>query len=50
MGRSASGVRGVTLADENDEVIGMVAVNNLEENILVVSEKGYGKRSELEEN
>ncbi len=49
MGRSASGVRGVTLADKNDEVIGMVAVNNLEENILVVSEKGYGKRSELED-
>jgi DNA gyrase subunit A len=49
MGRSASGVRGVTLADENDEVIGMVTVNNLEENILVVSEKGYGKRSELED-
>ena len=49
MGRSASGVRGVTLANENDEVIGMVAVNNLEENILVVSEKGYGKRSELED-
>ena len=49
MGRSASGVRGVTLADEKDEVIGMVAVNNLEENILVVSEKGYGKRSGLED-
>ncbi len=49
MGRSASGVRGVTLADEKDEVIGMVTVNNLEENILVVSEKGYGKRSELED-
>ena len=49
MGRSASGVRGVTLANQNDEVIGMVAVNNLEENILVVSEKGYGKRSELED-
>jgi len=49
MGRNASGVRGVTLADEKDEVIGMVAVNNLEENILVVSEKGYGKRSELED-
>src|SRR6056300_2105392 len=49
MGRNASGVRGVTLADENDEVIGMVAVNNLEENILVVSEKGYGKRSGLED-
>ena len=39
----------MTLADENDEVIGMVAVNNLEENILVVSEKGYGKRSGLED-
>lgn len=49
MGRNASGVRGVTLANETDEVIGMVAVNNLEENILVVSEKGYGKRSELED-
>ena len=49
MGRSASGVRGVTLADEKDEVIGMVAVNNFEENILVVSEKGYGKRSELDD-
>ncbi len=49
MGRNASGVRGVTLADEKDEVIGMVALNNLEENILVVSEKGYGKRSELED-
>ena len=49
IGRNASGVRGVTLADEKDEVIGMVAVNNLEENILVVSEKGYGKRSELED-
>ena len=49
MGRNASGVRGVTLADEKDEVIGMVAINNLEENILVVSEKGYGKRSELED-
>ena len=49
MGRNASGVRGVTLADEKDEVIGMVAINNLEENILIVSEKGYGKRSELED-
>jgi DNA gyrase subunit A len=49
MGRNASGVRGITLANEKDEVIGMVAVNNLEENILVVSEKGYGKRSELED-
>lgn len=49
MGRSASGVRGVTLADATDEVIGMVAVNNFEENILVVSERGFGKRSELDD-
>ena len=49
MGRTASGVRGITLADDNDEVIGMVAVNDMESNILVVSEKGYGKRSKLED-
>ncbi|OIQ28568.1 MAG: DNA gyrase subunit A [Bacteroidetes bacterium MedPE-SWsnd-G2] len=49
MGRNASGVRGVTLAHDQDEVIGMVAVNDMESNILVVSEKGYGKRSSLED-
>jgi len=49
MGRTASGVRGITLAHDNDEVIGMVAVNNAESDILVVSEKGYGKRSSLED-
>ena len=49
MGRTASGVRGITLQHENDEVIGMVAVNDMESNILVVSEKGYGKRSKLED-
>ncbi|MBC8754694.1 DNA gyrase subunit A [Kordia sp. YSTF-M3] len=49
MGRNASGVRGITLANENDEVIGMIAVNDMESNILVVSEKGYGKRSSLED-
>jgi len=49
MGRGASGVRGITLASENDEVVGMVSVNDLESNILVVSEKGYGKRSSLED-
>ncbi|OSY87646.1 DNA gyrase subunit A [Tenacibaculum holothuriorum] len=49
MGRTASGVRGITLAHDNDEVIGMVAVNDMESNILVVSEKGYGKRSKLED-
>ena len=49
MGRGASGVRGITLADDNDEVIGMVAVNDTESNILVVSENGYGKRSLVED-
>ena len=49
MGRNASGVRGVTLANDEDEVIGMVSVHNFEEEILVVSEKGYGKRSSIED-
>ncbi|RKF03670.1 DNA gyrase subunit A [Tenacibaculum lutimaris] len=49
MGRTASGVRGITLAHDNDEVIGMVAVDDAESDILVVSEKGYGKRSKLED-
>jgi len=49
MGRNASGVRGITLADASDEVIGMISVNNLEENVLVVSERGYGKRSDVED-
>jgi DNA gyrase subunit A len=49
MGRGASGVRGITLAHDEDEVVGMVAVNDMESNILVVSEKGYGKRSQLED-
>ena len=49
MGRSASGVRGISLADEQDEVIGMVSLANEDENVLVVSEKGYGKRSKLED-
>ena len=49
MGRNASGVRGITLADENDEVVGMVSVNDFESDILVVSENGYGKRSSLED-
>ncbi len=47
MGRNASGVRGITLAHESDEVVGMICVENEEHNILVVSEKGYGKRSDL---
>ncbi|WP_031429182.1 DNA gyrase subunit A [Flavimarina sp. Hel_I_48] len=49
MGRGASGVRGIKLADDMDEVIGMVAVNDSESNILVVSENGYGKRSLVED-
>ncbi|RXG32703.1 DNA gyrase subunit A [Leeuwenhoekiella marinoflava] len=49
MGRNASGVRGITLEDDNDEVIGMVAVNDSESNVLVVSENGYGKRSLVED-
>jgi len=49
MGRSASGVRGIKLADENDEVIGMVSVHNFDDEILVVSENGYGKRSNIDD-
>lgn len=49
MGRTASGVRGITLADDSDEVIGMVAVNDMNSEILVVAENGYGKRSSLED-
>jgi DNA gyrase subunit A len=49
MGRTASGVRGIRLADEkNDFVIGMITVENKEKDILVVSEKGYGKRSDID--
>ena len=49
MGRNASGVRGIRLADEKDEVVGMVAVNNFDDEILVVSENGYGKRSSIDD-
>ncbi len=49
MGRNASGVRGITLAHAKDEVIGMISVDDMESEILVVSEKGYGKRSSLED-
>ncbi len=48
MGRSASGVRGIKLKDNNDRVIGMVSVNDVTTDILVVSKNGYGKRSSLE--
>ena len=49
MGRGASGVRGIKLANDKDEVVGMVSVNDMDANILVVSENGYGKRSNLED-
>ena len=49
MGRNASGVRGIRLKDSNDEVIGMISVNDMDSDILVVSENGYGKRSSLED-
>ena len=49
MGRNASGVRGIRLKDNKDEVVGMISVNDMDANILVVSENGYGKRSSLED-
>ena len=49
MGRNASGVRGITLGGPQDEVIGMVSVNDASTDILVVSENGYGKRSSLDD-
>ncbi len=51
VGRVASGVRGVTLENEEDEVVGMIAVhpNNKEETVLVLSEKGFGKRSYIDD-
>jgi DNA gyrase subunit A len=47
MGRTAAGVRGVTLQDEQDKVVGLCAVSSPDINLLVVSEKGYGKRSDI---
>ena len=49
MGRTAAGVRGIRLASEKDEVIGMICVEDDSYDILVVSEKGYGKRSRLDD-
>ena len=49
MGRNASGVKAITLASEEDEVIGMICINSPEQNVLVVSENGYGKRSDIED-
>ena len=51
MGRNATGVKGVSVEEDGDEVVGMITVDpeNKSETILVVSEKGYGKRTDLED-
>lgn len=49
MGRTAAGVRGVTLDSDTDKVIGMVCITKKDANLLVVSENGYGKRSDMED-
>jgi DNA gyrase subunit A len=49
MGRNASGVRGIRLNSKDDEVVGMIAIEDAETEILVVSENGYGKRSSIED-
>ncbi len=48
IGRTGQGVKGVTLRDDSDEVVGMICVKDFEDDILVVSEKGYGKRSSID--
>ena len=47
--KDSSGVRGISLKDEKDEVVGMICVNDIESSVLVVAENGYGKRSSIEE-
>ena len=50
IGRTGLGVRGITLDSETDEVVGMICVTDIEnEDVLVVSEKGFGKRSKIED-
>ncbi|MAX05001.1 MAG: DNA gyrase subunit A [Flavobacteriales bacterium] len=49
MGRTAAGVRGIRLADGDDEVVGMICLENMDSSVLVVSENGYGKRSDVED-
>jgi DNA gyrase subunit A len=49
MGRTATGVRGITLENDKDEVVGMIAINDPETTVLVVSEKGYGKRTDIDD-
>jgi DNA gyrase subunit A len=49
MGRTATGVRGITLENKEDEVVGMISIDNPETTVLVVSEKGYGKRTDIDD-
>jgi len=49
MGRTATGVRGISLDSANDEVVGMISIDNPETTVLVVSEKGYGKRTDIDD-
>ena len=49
MGRTAAGVRGIRLASEDDEVVGMICIEDQESTVLVVAENGYGKRSAVED-
>jgi DNA gyrase subunit A len=49
MGRNATGVRGMTLDSDSDEVVGMICVSDINDSILVVSQKGYGKRSSIDD-
>jgi len=49
MGRTATGVRGITLAHDKDEVVGMISIDDAETTVLVVSENGYGKRTDIED-
>jgi DNA gyrase subunit A len=50
MGRVATGVKGMTLNGDDDEVVGMIAIEDMEkENIMVVSDQGYGKRSNIDD-
>lgn len=48
IGRTGQGVKGITLNSSDDEVVGMVCVKSMDDDILVVSEKGYGKRSKID--
>ncbi|MES2274736.1 MAG: DNA gyrase subunit A [Bacteroidota bacterium] len=49
MGRTATGVRGITLENDQDEVVGMISIDNPDTTVLVVSEKGYGKRTDIDD-